>query len=322
MLWGFEGRFRKALGRPSCNDYTTVIQRISNLIVSISLLTLLVSGFSAVVYAGNDRQFKDQFGNILHLASKATEIRRVIVLAPSLTESMFALGLGDRIVGVTTYCDYPPVAQQIAKVGGILDFDLERIVAFKPDLVLALASGQVRRKIEALSTLLPNRLYIFETENVKQVGAMLLKMGEMFAIEETAVQLAQTLERSVHQVTAKAATKAPIAALFLVGCEPGVAVGSKNFLNEWLALVGGQNIIDKSGYPLVDFEKLVAKKPSRIVVALDEDHASCQQMTKDLKKLTGVTPSFVGENLFQRPGPRVPLALERLQTALFEQETD
>jgi iron complex transport system substrate-binding protein len=105
----------------------------------VSLLVLLMGSLAGANPA--PRTFTDTFGNRVIFSGP---VERVVSLAPNVTESVFAMGAGNRLVGVTNYCNYPPEAKALTRVGGIIDFDFEKIVALKPDLVLAVARSGLK----------------------------------------------------------------------------------------------------------------------------------------------------------------------------------
>ncbi|HBY62597.1 MAG TPA: hypothetical protein DEH78_22475, partial [Solibacterales bacterium] len=209
---------------------------------------------------------------------------RIVSTAPSVTEMLFALGLGDRVVGVSTFCNYPEQAKAIAKVGTFLRPDLETILALKPHLVILhnnpvpLAERLEKLGVRALELEHDSVAGIFEA--LHEVGAATGRAGQ-------AAALAAGLDRRLKTLRERAAKLPARRIMFVVGRNPGsldgiVAVGRASYLNEIIEIAGGQNIFRDSvaPYPSVSLEEILARNPEVIVdmgdmaqtVGVTDDH--------------------------------------------------
>jgi iron complex transport system substrate-binding protein len=212
--------------------------------------------------------------------------RRVVTLAPSLGEVAADVAGEDlgRIVGVSEYTDYPPALARTASIGSYAKFSLEKVVALKPDLVLATLDGNPRDQVLHLRELgLP--VVVVETTTLKQVGESLEKvavaMGDPARGAQLAAQFAKGLERLRER--AKARTGGAPKVLLQVGDEPLVVVGRQSFLHEAIELIGAKNAYAdaKAHYPRPSLEDAVKRNPGVVIaLALGEDMGPVERMVE------------------------------------------
>lgn len=187
----------------------------------------------------------------------------IVSLKPNITEILFALGVGDRVVGVTTWCNYPPAATKLPKVADYLRPFSERIAAVHPDLIIGSRENSERQTTEALESLgAPVHYFSFRTiaetaQSIREIGALI---GEKSAGEK----LAQTLARLT---SSSPATGKELKAVAIVGYRPLIAVGSGTFLSDVMAAAGFRNIITDGSlpYPQLSLERLLALNPDVIL---------------------------------------------------------
>ncbi len=242
--------------------------------------------------------------------------RRVVTLAPNLTEIVFAVGAGETLVGVSDYSDFPSQAQALPRVGG-LEVSAERVVALRPDLVLATPEGNAKGPVAALAAagvpvlVVPGSSLDAVLEGIRLVGR---RLGHCEAGERLAQRLSRR-RRAVRE--GLTGTRRPKAVL-LVWPDPPQAAGGETFLNDVLTEAGAENLLaSRRGWPVVSPEWL-ATAPIEVVVVPD----SCQTRgafaralaTGSLSRGTvaGARVVRVEEALLTRPGPRVFDALEQL----------
>lgn len=195
--------------------------------------------------------------------------RRVVSTAPSFTETMFALGAGDRVVGVSTYCHFPASVKALPKVGTYLKPNMEAIVRLKPDLVLVHAEHQNEvKQLQSLgiATLPLNNTSLNDTlATIRQIGAKLGIAGKATALEAD-------LRARLDALRKQSAGLQPRKILFIVGRTPGrldgmIAVGKGSFLNELMVIAGGRNVLADSPvtYPRISLEAVLRLNPDVIV---------------------------------------------------------
>jgi iron complex transport system substrate-binding protein len=245
----------------------------------------------------------------------------VVSLAPSLTEIMFMLGVGHRLVGRTTRCNAPPEAELIPDVGAYMRPDLERVLAVKPDLVLAQKTGLSRELVDRLSELgLP--VFVEDCKNLDDVVDLVRRLGFFLATGAVAARVVGDIQQRRIAV-AKDLIKLPRPTLlFAVGLRPLVVAGGQSFIGALIREAGGTNIAEDAplAYPKFSMEEVIRRDPEFIVV-LDKE---CQgeDCFREWQRHSGVKAVRSGNvytfdaDLIARPTPRIVEALEELARIL------
>ena len=237
--------------------------------------------------------------------------QRIISLAPSNTEILFALGLGEKVVGVTDYCDYPPEALEKEKVGGYDIPDIEKIVALTPDLILV-AHGTTMDVINTLDGL---GLTVFgiKSTDLDDVLNDIRTVGEITDKEVEADALTSEMESRIQAVTDETSELEERPRVFyIVWHDPLWTAGSETFIHELIEKGGGVNICGNiTGYPTISIEEVVARNPEVIITS-----AWSFEWAQNETLLQGTNASQEGriyqgdDDLVQRPGPRLVEGLE------------
>ncbi|HEY4230646.1 MAG TPA: helical backbone metal receptor [Thermoanaerobaculia bacterium] len=245
---------------------------------------------------------------------------RVVALAPNLTEIVFALGAGDSLVGVSEYSDFPEAARRIPRVGG-LEVDAERVVALRPDLVLAMAEGSARGAVSAIQAAgLP--VVVVPSGSLDAVLTGIRLVGTGLGRTEEAERLARDLERRRAGVASRVAGRRRPRTLLLVWPDPPQAAGGGTFLNDLLREAGADNLVaDRPGWPVLSPE-YVATAAVELLVIPDSDQtreAYARAFRSGPLSRGPVARTRVvrlDESALTRPGPRVFDMLERLAESL------
>ena len=203
---------------------------------------------------------------------------RIVSTSPSITETLYAMGLGPRVVGVTTFCNYPPDARTKTRIGTFLEPDYERILMLKPDLVLVIKNPvNVAGRLRSLGL----RVEEVDMDTVGSVLDSLFTIGRYTNAAPRARALAQSLMRELDEVKAVGLNGRMPTVLFLVGRAPGtlqnmVGAGPETFLDDLLKFAGGINILAKSPiqYPKVGLEQILAADPDVIIDMGDYAHST------------------------------------------------
>lgn len=251
----------------------------------------------------------------------AAPARRVVSLAPNLTEIVFAVGAGDRLVGVSDFSDYPPAARALPRVGGI-DVSAERIASLHPDLVLASGDGgSVRGAASALAASGVPVLAV-STTSLGEVLSAIRLIGARLGRSEAAETLARGFDDRRRAVAARSAGRRRPRAVLLVWPEPPQAAGGKTFLDDVLSQAGAENLLGgRPGWPVLSAEWL-ATAPVEVVVLPDSpgnrpvfDRAfAAGPLSRG--RIASARVVRVDESVLTRPGPRVFDALESLAAEL------
>jgi iron complex transport system substrate-binding protein len=251
------------------------------------------------------------------LAAEAPGPQRVVSLAPSVTETLFALGFGDRLVGVTTYCDYPPEARRLPKIGGFTNPSLEAIVDKKPDVVIGVNTATDPAKAREMERL-GLKVNLISVASVNDILAGIKSVARLMGSSEAGEKLVLKIERQFNQVKKRVAPAPRRSTLLVVGLRPLVAVGGKNYIDELITLAGGDNIAGNAAQPWLNLpdEYVVAKAPQVIIEAgMGSERAASAQHWGDLKSIPAVKEgrvySYPSDKIL-RPGPRVGEGLEEI----------
>lgn len=243
---------------------------------------------------------------------------RIVSLAPANTEILFALGAGDRVVGVTTYDDYPAEAKKIEKIGDFALPNMEKVAAVDPDIVFVTTGVQadVIGKLEDLGAVVIaidpqtlDRLYW-------DIGAVAASIGA----QGEGIELVADMKRSVADVKAKVSGQQPVTAFIEIGQNPLYTVGSGTLMDELLGIAGGRNVVRASGYVPYSAEALVKSNPEVYLategVASDPSAIGKRAGYDKLQAIKSGRVVILEDNLVSRPGPRIVLGLRQIAEGL------
>ena len=263
---------------------------------------------------------------VLDDAGRQVEItaapQRIVSLLPSLTETLFALGLGERVVGVTNFCNYPAEVQAKEKVGGLFDLNAEKILALQPDIVIA---GQMKGAQEVLRTLenAGVTFIVFDPASMNDVGRVIQAVAELAGVKEKGEALAGEIntgrEAMAAQVGAIAAEQKP-SVFLLLDTEQIFTVGDGEYMSEMIAEAGGINAASGQGegWLLLSEEKLFELDPDIIMATFPMRE---QLLTRPgWQKLQAIRTGRIYDvdgDLVSRPGPRVVLGLQELNRIFY-----
>ena len=248
---------------------------------------------------------------------------RVVSLAPSLTEIVFALGRGDWLVGVTDFCDYPPEARSKPRIGGPMTPDLERVVRLRPDLVLATADGNPRETLAQLARLhIP--VFAVKPEGYAGILASAEAVGRALRAEREAAALVQDIQGRVAAIRRAVAGRPRPRVLYLVWADPLIAAGPATYIHDLMEMAGGENVVRERSvpYPRLSWEEVVGAAPEVILVASHRDgpdRPSIGEAWRGWQSVPAVRSGriiAVPGDTIHRPGPRVVEGVERLARAI------
>ena len=239
--------------------------------------------------------------------------RRVVSLAPTITETLFLLGRGPSVVGVTRYCDRPAEAQALPKVGGYIDPSLEAILALKPDLVVAIPSFAQRGLLDRVRERGIPVLVGF-SDTLAEVKDLTRALGEATGAKQRSATLLAELERRLRNVHDASLSLPPVDAVVVVGTEHPMVAGPGTFADEALRLVHARSVVPADGpaWPTWSIETLLAKKP-RVIVAAEGPKAAARLRTL-VSRRAGTQIEVVSGpgHLLMRPGPSLASDVEVL----------
>jgi iron complex transport system substrate-binding protein len=276
-------------------------------------LIMLVILFSQGVYAG---LYIDETGREVNIPPSP---KRIVSLAPSITETLFALGLGEEIVGVTTFSDYPEAAKSKPRVGSFVNISLERVVSLNPDLIIGTADGNKKETIEQLERIgFP--VYMINPASLEEIFEMILDIGSITGKDNIATGLVRTLRERVSTVVSQTTSFKKPKVFFQIGIDPIVTVGRDTLHNKLIELGGGINISggQTAKYPRYSIEEIIVRKPEIIIVSSmkrGEDFDRIRNTWKRWKNIPAVKNNriyILDTDLTDHPSHRIVDGLEAM----------
>jgi iron complex transport system substrate-binding protein len=246
---------------------------------------------------------------------------RIVSTTPSATEILYALGLGDRVVGVTTYCHHPPEAQSKPKIGSYIQPDLERIASLRPDLVIIQRNPvQLDRRLAALNL----KTLEISHDRVEDIYHSIEQIGAAAGAESPAKALNGRIRADLDRIRARASALPRRRTMFIIGRTPGmlqalVSLSRTSYLHQVLEIAGGQNIFADAAapYPKISLEEVIARRREVIidmgemantVGVTDAEKRAVQALWNRMQMLPAVSQRrvyAVASDIFVVPGPRV-----------------
>ena len=256
------------------------------------------------------REVTDDLGRTIKIPVK---INRAISLAPNVTENVFAVGAGDKLVGVTTYCDYPAEAKEIKKIGDTITPNMEAIIALQPQIVLVSTASQM----EAFTkTMEQNGIVVFVMDPVNLDGILknLRQLGEIFGTVEKSEALVQGLRGRLDALRTKLNERGPIQVFVQISKEPLFTAGKPSFVTEIVEHAGAVSVTRDlpTPYPRISKETALAMNPEAIVVSAGAGNEDPNELFKDSTAVKGGKVFKVKADLLTRPSPRIVDGIEEL----------
>lgn len=241
----------------------TFARPITRLVLHAGVIGLALSAPAIHADAGGAISVVDDSGRTITLSAPA---HRIISLAPSTTEQLFAAGAGRYVVGTSSYSDYPPEAAQIAQVGDAAMINMERIVSLKPDLIIVWShvdSAAVLEKLQVLG--IP--VYYSEPRRIADIAKSIIDMGTLAGTTVEATRVADELNERIGALRSKYAGRPPIRVFYQVWERPLMTINGKQMISDAIELCGGVNIFGNlsATVPTVNREAVVAANPDVIV---------------------------------------------------------
>jgi iron complex transport system substrate-binding protein len=272
--------------------------------------------FCAPTFHSSAKTVKDQLGRNISVPANP---RRIVSLAPSITEIVFALEQEHRLVGVTRYGDYPPEAAKLPKVGSYVRLDIERIVALNPDLCIATKDGNPKAIIDRLESLkIP--VYVVDPHNLETILETILEIGTILNAGDRAKTLTTRLRSRIQRVKSRVAqVNYRPRVFFQIGISPIVSAGTDTFIHELIELAGGINLAKGwLAYPRFSREQVLALEPEVFIITSMSRQAVFEQIKAEWRRWPNIPAVrnerifLVDSDLFDRPSPRLVSGLELL----------
>jgi len=262
------------------------------------------------------REVTDETGRAVRLPA---QIGRIVSLAPSLTETVYALGLQDKLVGDTEYCDYPADAAKKHKVGGAINPNMEEIAALKPDVVLVVKSLNRLETVRALEQL---GIPVYSTDPHSVIGVIesMKRLSDVLGAGNAGAKLERTLRERLAEIQTKLKDSPPKRVFFVVWTEPLQSIGKRTFIADLLTYCGATSVVEsQQDWPKFSLEETVRLEPEYLVFATNHS-----DNVKNEVEALAVKPGWsamkaikyrkiaVVSDAINRPGPRIVDAVEEL----------
>ena len=282
------------------------------------------------------RVVTDDLGRTVTIPLKVT---RVVSLAPNLTENIFAVGAGDRLVGVTTFCNYPEEAKSIAKIGDTMTPNMESIIALKPDVVFVSTASQIETFTKTLEA---NGIavYVARATRLFDVYHNLGELGILFGTVDESHKIIASLddrERAIRDILGTNLPKdeqrderpitrekrvSMVQVFVQISKEPLFTIGKDAFLNDLLQIAGGRSVTEEvaSAFPKLSKETASALNPEAIILSESDDNKEPNEAFKNSPAVKNGRVYKVNADLLSRPGPRLVDALEQIARQLHPEK--
>jgi len=255
---------------------------------------------------------------------------RIVSMAPSITEVVFALGLSDRVVGVSAFCDYPPEAAKKPKIGGVVNPNMEAVVALNPDLVLALPNATQESMFRSLRQL-GIRVLTLRNDTLEDFFNTIRAIGEVTSTQPAADEMSERLRAKFSDISDRVALEPRRKVMFIVGVDPLFVAGRDTFIDELITIAGGTNIAADSisKYPQLGIEEVVSRAPE-VILYTSLNFELTPKQEAEAKRLWSAYPSIPAvkngrihglvADYVTLPGPRLVLGVEEMARAIHPEK--
>jgi len=248
-------------------------------------------------------------------------IERIVSLAPNLTEIVYAVGAGDRLVGNTDYCDYPAEAKQLAKIGDTMHPSVERIIALKPQIVLVSTASQ----LEAFTKQLGQQsiaVYVTNPGGLEEMFSSMTAFGEMFETSAEAARATGDLRKRSDAIATALRGVPPVSVFYQVAGEPLYTIGREAYLTDLVKRAGGISVTADvpDAFPRYSDEAALSAKPEAIILptggSMGNANSAVASPLRDSPAVRNNRVYKINDDFLSRPGPRLVDGLEALAHAL------
>ncbi|MDY7038329.1 MAG: cobalamin-binding protein [Thermodesulfobacteriota bacterium] len=272
---------------------------------------LVILGWVTSSSAGN---YKDSLEREIILKEKP---ERIISLAPSLTEILYFLGLGDRVVGVSRFSDYPPEATLKPIVGSYISLNVEKIISLSPDLVIGTVDGN-KPGVVSLLEQAGIEVFIVNPRNVRQVIDTIATLGRICGVHERANTLSGKLIKRVDHIRHKIGPMGRPLVFLQINVQPIMTINRHTFHHDLIRLAGGRNMTEDEpfNYPRISLEEVISRKPEVIVISSMERGGRFERAQMEWYKWKSIPAvkngrvHLINSDFIDRPSPRILKGLE------------
>jgi len=290
------------------------LREIATLSLAMTFLLTSIIGMSAS-YAAT-LTLKDEVGREVRFTFPP---KRVVSLAPNITEILFSLGLDDEVVGISIHCNYPEKVKNRPRVGSYISLDFERIISLKPDLIIATGAGNTKEMVERLERFGFPTFVIFP-KRFDDVLQSIRHLGQVVAKEKEALSMIESMSKRKGRII-EVTRGLPRPKVFLqIGESPIVTVGKGSFADDLIRLAGGENVAgnDREMYPRLGMEEILKRSPEVILISSMKPGGDYERALREWgrwKTIPAVKQGrihLIDSDLIDRPSPRIIDGLEEM----------
>jgi iron complex transport system substrate-binding protein len=271
-----------------------------------------------------ERTFRDEVGREVTFLFPP---KRIVSLAPNITEILFSLGLDEEIVGVSIHCNFPEKAKTKVRVGSYISLDYEKIISVKPDLIIGTGVGNTRDMVDRLQRL-GFSTYVIYPKNLEDILNSIIHIGQVVNREKEARVIIEGMSKRSQRVI-ELTKDLPRPKVFVqIGDAPMVTVGKGSFTDELIRLAGGENVAgkEKEVYPRLGMEEILRRSPEVIVISSMNPEGDYQKTLRDWNRWKTIPAvkngrvHIIDSDLIDRPSPRIIDGLEQLARMLHPEQ--
>jgi iron complex transport system substrate-binding protein len=291
----------------------------NHFIKSLLLLSLVIFSGTSTSFSATQR-FLDEVGREVTFPFPP---KRIVSLAPNITEILFSLGLDEEIVGVSIHCNFPEKAKSKPRVGSYMSLDFEKIAFLKPDLIIATGAGNTREMVDRLGKL-GFSTYVIYPKNFDDILESIAHIGQVVNREKEARVIIEEMRKRSQRVV-ELTQGLPRPKVFVqIGDAPIVTVGKGSFAGDLIRLAGGENIAgkEKEVYPRLGMEEILKRSPDVIIISSMNPNGDYQKILQEWNQWKTIPAvkngriHIIDSDLLDRPSPRIIDGLEELARVL------
>jgi iron complex transport system substrate-binding protein len=295
----------------------------NHFIKPLYLLFLVIFLGTSISYSATQK-FKDEVGREVAFSFPP---KRIVSLAPNITEILFSLGLDEEIVGVSIHCNFPEKAKGKARVGSYISLDFEKITSLKPDLIIATGAGNTRDMVDRLEKL-GFQTYVIYPKKFDDILKSIAHIGQVVNRDREARVIIEGMRKRSQRVTELTKGLPPPKVFIQIGDVPIVTVGKGSFADDLIRLAGGENISgkEKEVYPRFGMEEILKRSPEVIVISSMNPRGDYQKILQEWARWKTIPAvkngriHLIDSDLLDRPSPRIIDGLEELARVLHPEK--
>lgn len=261
-------------------------------------------------------KFKDEVGRDVTFAFPP---KRIVSLAPNITEILFSLGLDEEVVGISIHCNYPEKAKSKPRVGSYISLDFERIISLNPDLIIATGAGNTKEMVDRLERLGFPTFVIFPKRFDDVIQSIRL-LGQVVAKEKKALSMTELMNKRKGKIIGLTRELSRPKVFLQIGDSPIVTVGKGSFADDLIHLAGGENVAgnDREMYPRLGMEEILKRAPEVILISSMKPGGDYERALREWKRWTTIPAvkqgriHLIDSDLIDRPSPRIIDGLEEM----------